>query len=78
MYRVLKHTLVNERVILIYIYILRIYIYTHVNVLVYHGVMDMLLPAAGMGKALENTPWKEQEAWNQTEKKVLEMTWRTD
>ena len=45
-----------------------------VNVLVYHGVMDMLLPAAGMGKALENTPWKEQEAWNQTEKHSYWMT----
>ena len=39
-----------------------------VNVLVYNGIMDMLLPAAGMGKALEHIPWREQQAWNKTEK----------
>ena len=39
-----------------------------VNILVYHGLMDMLLPAAGMGKALENTPWIHQTQWNKTDK----------
>ena len=39
-----------------------------VNVLVYHGLMDMLLPAAGMGKALENIPWIHQTTWNKTDK----------
>ena len=37
-----------------------------VNVLVYHGIMDMLLPAAGMGRALENIPWVHQSKWNET------------
>ena len=37
-----------------------------VNVLVYHGIMDMLLPAAGMALALENIQWQHQQKWNQT------------
>ena len=46
-----------------------------VNVLVYHGIMDMLLPAAAMGKALENIPWIHQAKWNQTDKLSY---WTTD
>ena len=47
-----------------------------INVLVYHGIMDMLLPAAGMAKALDNIPWSGQTRWwNETAKKPY---WRID
>ena len=47
-----------------------------VHVLVYHGIMDMLLPAVGMAKALDNIPWTGQTAWyNET---VKEPYWMHD
>ena len=47
-----------------------------INVLVYHGIMDMLLPASGMAKALDNIPWSGQtQWWNETAKKPY---WKVD
>ena len=34
-----------------------------VDVLVYHGMMDMLLPVSGMATALNHINWTRQEEW---------------